>query len=119
MATMGRRSWSRALVALVCVLAATLGGVSLARAQGGKPMVKLTTSKGEIVLELDNPRSRLVWLLTALWLFYWLPFNFENRTRKDMLAHGLANELREAGFDRVRKISLHRGVMQVLIAQCY
>jgi len=58
MATMGRRYWLRALMALCCVLAATLGGVGVAWAGGGKPiMVKLTTSKGEIVLELDKEKA--------------------------------------------------------------
>ena len=67
MATMGRRFWLRAFVALVCVLAATLGGVSLARAGGGKPMVKLTTSKGEIVIELDKEHAPIT---TANFLEY-------------------------------------------------
>ena len=57
MATMGRRYVLRALVALCCVLAATLGGVGVARAGGGNPMVKLTTSKGEIVIELDKEKA--------------------------------------------------------------
>ncbi len=57
MVAKGRISWLRALVALCCVLAATLGGVSAARAQGGKPMVKLTTSKGDIVIELDKEKA--------------------------------------------------------------
>jgi ubiquinone/menaquinone biosynthesis C-methylase UbiE len=70
-----------------------------------------------IILELDHPKSWLIRLLTALWLFYWLPFNFETRTRKDMLACGLINEVEEAGFADIRKISLHHGVFQVLIAQ--
>jgi peptidyl-prolyl cis-trans isomerase B (cyclophilin B) len=53
----GRISWLRALVALCCVLAATLGGVNVARAEGGKTMVKLTTSKGDIVIELDKEKA--------------------------------------------------------------
>lgn len=57
MVALGRISWLRALVALCCVLAATLGGVSLARAEGGNPMVKLTTSKGDIVIELDKEKA--------------------------------------------------------------
>ena len=57
MTAIGRRICLRALVALCCVLAATLGGAGLARAEGGNPMVKLTTSKGEIVLELDKEKA--------------------------------------------------------------
>jgi peptidyl-prolyl cis-trans isomerase B (cyclophilin B) len=53
----GRISWLGALVGLWCVLAATLGGVSAARAEGGKTMVKLTTSKGDIVIELDKEKA--------------------------------------------------------------
>ncbi|MHC1711231.1 MAG: peptidylprolyl isomerase [Solidesulfovibrio sp.] len=53
----GRTSWLRALVAFCCILAATLGGVSAARAEGGKTMVKLTTSKGDIVIELDKEKA--------------------------------------------------------------
>lgn len=67
-----------------------------------------------IVLELDNPESIFVRLFAGLWLFYWLPFNVETSTRRDMLKHGLANEVREAGFKNVRKISKLRGVCQVV-----
>jgi len=57
MVAIGRRFWLRALVALCCVLAATLGGVGVVRAEGGNPMVKLTTSKGDIVIELDKEKA--------------------------------------------------------------
>jgi demethylmenaquinone methyltransferase/2-methoxy-6-polyprenyl-1,4-benzoquinol methylase len=67
-----------------------------------------------IVLELDNPESIFVRLFAGLWLFYWLPFNAETSTRRDMLKHGLANEVREAGFKNVRKLSKFRGVCQVV-----
>jgi ubiquinone/menaquinone biosynthesis C-methylase UbiE len=67
-----------------------------------------------IVLELDSPESSFVRLFAGLWLFYWLPFNLETSTRRDMLRHGLANEVREAGFRNVRKISKLRGVCQVV-----
>ena len=53
----GRRSWLRGLLALVCVLAATLGGVSAAWAKGGNPVVKLKTNKGDIVIELDKEKA--------------------------------------------------------------
>jgi len=67
-----------------------------------------------IVLELDNPESIFVRLFAGLWLFYWLPLNFETSTRRDMLKHGPANEVREAGFKNVRKLSKFRGVCQVV-----
>jgi len=67
-----------------------------------------------IVLELDNPESTLVRVFAGLWLFYWLPFNPETPTRRDMLKHGLANEVKEAGFRKVRRTSKLRGVCQVV-----
>jgi ubiquinone/menaquinone biosynthesis C-methylase UbiE len=67
-----------------------------------------------IILELDNPESVFVRLFVGLWFFYWLPFNIETSTRRDMLKHGLANEVREAGFRKIRKISKLRGVCQVV-----
>lgn len=66
------------------------------------------------ILELDNPESFLVRFFVGLWFFYWLPFNFETPTRRDMLKHGLANEVGEAGFRNVRKISKYRGVFQIV-----
>jgi demethylmenaquinone methyltransferase/2-methoxy-6-polyprenyl-1,4-benzoquinol methylase len=67
-----------------------------------------------IVLELNKPDSVFLRLFAGLWFFYWLPLNFETPTRRDMLKHGLANEVREAGFRKVRKTSTHRGVFQVV-----
>jgi ubiquinone/menaquinone biosynthesis C-methylase UbiE len=67
-----------------------------------------------IVLELDNPESVFIRLLAAFWFFYWLPFNFETPTRKDMLRHGVVSEMREVGFKNVGKISKYRGVLQVV-----
>ncbi|NIM49254.1 MAG: methyltransferase domain-containing protein [Gemmatimonadales bacterium] len=67
-----------------------------------------------IVLELDNPGNVLVRLLMGFWFFYWLPFNFETPTRRDMLEHGLVTELGEAGFAHITKTSKYRGVFQVL-----
>jgi len=67
-----------------------------------------------IVVELDDPASPLIRLFIGLWFFYWLPFNFETPTRRDMLRHGLAREVREAGFRDVTKRSTHRGVFQTV-----
>jgi ubiquinone/menaquinone biosynthesis C-methylase UbiE len=67
-----------------------------------------------IVLELDRPRSFFLRLFVGLWLFYWLPFNFETPTRKDMLRHGVENEVQEAVFREVTKTSKHRGIFQVV-----
>jgi demethylmenaquinone methyltransferase/2-methoxy-6-polyprenyl-1,4-benzoquinol methylase len=67
-----------------------------------------------IVLELDNPESIFLRLFAGFWFFYWLPFNAETPTRRDMLRHGLENEVREAGFQKVRKISRLRGVCKVV-----
>lgn len=67
-----------------------------------------------IVLELDNPESLLLRAFIWFWWFYWLPFNFETPTRKDMLRRGLAGEVAEAGFEEVRKSSFARGAFQVV-----
>ncbi|OLN30763.1 Peptidyl-prolyl cis-trans isomerase PpiB [Desulfovibrio sp. DV] len=57
MVSKGRMNWLRATLALCCVLAVTLGGMSVAWAKGGNPMVKLTTNKGDIVIELDKEKA--------------------------------------------------------------
>jgi ubiquinone/menaquinone biosynthesis C-methylase UbiE len=67
-----------------------------------------------VILELDNPESFIVRFLAGLWFFYWLPFNFETPTRRDMLKHGLVNEVIEAGFRNVIKTSKRRGVFQIV-----
>jgi demethylmenaquinone methyltransferase/2-methoxy-6-polyprenyl-1,4-benzoquinol methylase len=78
---------------------------------------RLLVPGGElVVLELDNPSRRLLRLFVAFWFFYWLPFNFETATRRDMFRRGLENEIREAGFLDVTKRSTHGGVFQVVRA---
>lgn len=67
-----------------------------------------------IVLELNNPQNFFVRLFIGLWWFYWLPFNFETPTRREMLKYGLKNEVEEAGFKNIRKISKYRGVFQIV-----
>jgi len=67
-----------------------------------------------IILEMDNPESLSVRLLAGFWLFYWLPFNFETPTRKDMLKHGVSNEMEEAGFENIRRMRKSRGILQVV-----
>lgn len=71
------------------------------------------------VLELDAPPSRLRRILLGAWLLYWLPYpiNFETPTRRDLLRHGLAREVREAGFADIHKVSKYRGCMQVVTAR--
>ncbi len=67
------------------------------------------------VLELDKPTGRLMRLLVAFMWFYWLPFNFETPTRRDMLRHTVVKEVEEAGFSDVKKSSFHSGVLQVVL----
>jgi demethylmenaquinone methyltransferase/2-methoxy-6-polyprenyl-1,4-benzoquinol methylase len=76
---------------------------------------RILKDEGEVVvLEVDNPPSSFVRLFIALWFFYWLPFNFETPTRRDMLRHGLINELKATGFKKVRKVSKYRGIFQIV-----
>jgi demethylmenaquinone methyltransferase/2-methoxy-6-polyprenyl-1,4-benzoquinol methylase len=69
-----------------------------------------------VVLELDNPNSLFVRVLVGFWFFYWLPFNFETPTRRDMFRRGVISELRKAGFAEVHKTSFFHGVFQVVQA---
>ena len=67
-----------------------------------------------VVLELDIPPRFLDRLLMGFWLLYWLPFNFETPTRRDMFRHDLVGEIRTAGFRNIVKRSLHRGMLQTI-----
>jgi ubiquinone/menaquinone biosynthesis C-methylase UbiE len=69
------------------------------------------------VLEMDTPTSRALHLLIAFWWFYWLPFNVETPTRRDMLKKGLVTEVEAAGFTDVTKSSPFGGVFQVVQAR--
>jgi demethylmenaquinone methyltransferase/2-methoxy-6-polyprenyl-1,4-benzoquinol methylase len=76
---------------------------------------RILKEKGRvIILELDNPKNLLIRLFIGFWFFYWLPFNFETPTRKDMLKQGLTNEVKEAGFRDIIKISKYKGVFQMV-----
>lgn len=76
---------------------------------------RILKEKGKvIVLEVDDPKNLFVRLFIGFWHIYWLPFNFETPTRRDMLRYGLENEVKEAGFGNIRKISSHQGVLQVV-----
>jgi demethylmenaquinone methyltransferase/2-methoxy-6-polyprenyl-1,4-benzoquinol methylase len=69
-----------------------------------------------IVLEVDNPENLLVRILVGLWLFYWLPFNFETPTRREMIRRGLVNEISEVGFTGIIRETKRRGAFQVVTA---
>jgi demethylmenaquinone methyltransferase/2-methoxy-6-polyprenyl-1,4-benzoquinol methylase len=66
------------------------------------------------VFELSRPRGFFNRSFAFLWFLYWLPFNFETPTRRDMFRHGLMKEMRSAGFRNVIKESLYRGMLQVV-----
>jgi len=67
-----------------------------------------------IVLEIDDPPNIWVRLLFGFLAFYWLPGNFETRTRREMFKRGLNNEVRECGFVDVQKYSMRHGVLQTV-----
>ena len=67
-----------------------------------------------IILEMDNPPGFLTRIFIGFLWFYWLPFNFETPTRRDMLKHGLKNEVMEAKFENVSKINMFDGVFQIV-----
>jgi demethylmenaquinone methyltransferase/2-methoxy-6-polyprenyl-1,4-benzoquinol methylase len=69
------------------------------------------------VLEMDEPPSRLRRLALAIWWYYWLPFNPETPTRRDMLRHGLRKELAEAGFAAVTRRTMFDGALQVVVGR--
>lgn len=76
---------------------------------------RILRKKGKvIVLEVDDPKNFFIRLFIGFWFFYWFPFNFETPTRRDMLRHGLENEIKEAGFEHIRKISSHQGILQLV-----
>jgi demethylmenaquinone methyltransferase/2-methoxy-6-polyprenyl-1,4-benzoquinol methylase len=70
-----------------------------------------------VVFEMDNPPSSLMRMFIGFWWFYWLPFNFETPTRREMLKHGLDNEISEAGFRDITKRSLYNGSLQAIQAK--
>lgn len=77
---------------------------------------RLLKQQGQvIVLELDNPPSLWVRILIGLWFLYWLPGNFETPTRRDMLRHGLSNEVKESGFIDVTRHSFCHGIFQTVV----
>ena len=69
-----------------------------------------------VILELARPSNWAVRFAQGFWLGYWIPWpiNFENRTRRDMLRWGLANEVAEAGFADVKTSLRFRGSTQVV-----
>lgn len=70
-----------------------------------------------VVLEIDDPHEIWVKLLFGFWAMYWLPGNFETKTRRDMFRHGLDSELKEIGFSDVQKYSCYRGVLQTVMGR--
>lgn len=78
---------------------------------------RLTRQDGTVVvLELARPSNGAVRFVQGFWLGYWIPWpiNFENRTRRDMLKWGLANEVSEAGFTDVKTTLKFSGSTQVV-----
>ncbi|MFC1712225.1 class I SAM-dependent methyltransferase [Candidatus Poribacteria bacterium] len=77
---------------------------------------RVLRKQGEVVvLELDNPPNIVVRAAVGFWALYWLPGNFETPTRRDLMKHGLVNEVKESGFVNVRKYPSHHGIFQTVI----
>jgi ubiquinone/menaquinone biosynthesis C-methylase UbiE len=75
----------------------------------------ICTENGQLsVLELDNPNNIFLRLFIFVWFFYWLPFNFETATRRELMRIGLKNEVREVGFVNIKKYSIYHGVFQTV-----
>jgi len=75
----------------------------------------LKTRGQTIVLELDDGASFFRRLFQGLWLLYWLPFNPETPTRRDMLKRRVEKEMEETGYTRVRKVPRFKGTMQTVV----
>ena len=69
-----------------------------------------------IILELDKPKHIFLRIFYGFWFFYWLPFNPETPTRKEMLKFGVENEVREAGFRNIVKRTKFHGALQTVQA---
>jgi demethylmenaquinone methyltransferase/2-methoxy-6-polyprenyl-1,4-benzoquinol methylase len=67
-----------------------------------------------IVLELDEPESLPLRLFVGFWWLYWLPYNFETPTRRDMFRHGVASEVTESGFRDVQRTRVVGGALQAV-----
>lgn len=79
---------------------------------------RLLKENGQLyVFELDRPKSVLLRVFIFIWFLYWLPFNFETPTRKEMMKYGVTNEIKEVGYFNVRKHSVFNGVFQTVIGE--
>lgn len=56
-----------------------------------------------LAIDHARPSTRLSRLSRALWCFFWLPFNPEVSTSRDLQERGLDNEMRECGLDRLER----------------
>lgn len=86
------------------------------RLQTLKEAKRVLKSNGElIILELDNPPNFFLRILIGFLFLYWLPGNFETVTRRDLMKHGLINEMAECGFAHVRKFPSYKGILQTAV----
>jgi demethylmenaquinone methyltransferase/2-methoxy-6-polyprenyl-1,4-benzoquinol methylase len=70
-----------------------------------------------IILELDKPANPFLRIFIFVWFLYWLPFNFETPTRRDMLKHGLTTEVKMGGFKNIEKFSSYNGLFQTIVGK--
>jgi demethylmenaquinone methyltransferase/2-methoxy-6-polyprenyl-1,4-benzoquinol methylase len=76
---------------------------------------RLLRSGGMVaLLDLDDPPSRWTRAWVGGWFLYWVPFNFETPTRRDLFRSGLDREVAAAGFRGVTKVGKYSGIFQVV-----
>lgn len=67
-----------------------------------------------VIFELDKPTNLFLRTFIFIWFLYWLPFNFETPTRRDMLKHGITTEVKLGGFINIEKFSSYNGLFQTV-----
>ena len=70
-----------------------------------------------LAFEPGRTETRTSALFRSLVLFLWLPGNPETKTTRELLEHGLDTELREAGFEPVRRQRTSPNCFEAILAR--